>query len=294
MDAIEAYERSRNASANQTRWTLLQLLEHKTLPNCGDEIVKETDSGLALVVPSCDTYADVWPALTSAINKFWPARDIPKYLVTNNTRPQFDGFSNIAVGNDVSWSDNLKNALEVIPFDYVLLNIDDLILIDEVNHSQVMATFDKFVKARGNYLRLNPTPPGRYSIDELCPVPPGDVYRSSTVFSVWRKDVLRNVLCSGENAWEFEIAGSRRTDTYDGWYAVKRPMFKYVNLLLKGKVDPRAVREIRTSGVDYTSARKVLSPLELNIRRMRELRTRMFTLVPPAIRRPIRNVFSAS
>ena len=90
----------------------------------------------------------------------------------------------IAVGNDVSWSDNLLFALNCVAEPYVLLNIDDLILSAAVDHKAVTAVVSQFVESDGNYLRLNPTPHGNATLGDVGLVPPGDIYRSSTVFLI--------------------------------------------------------------------------------------------------------------
>jgi len=38
---------------------------------------------VAIVIPSCDKYGDLWPTLFQSINKFWPDLSFPIYLITN-------------------------------------------------------------------------------------------------------------------------------------------------------------------------------------------------------------------
>lgn len=255
--------------------------------------MKPIDAQVAMVVPSCDAYADVWPPLLQALQRFWPANGFKKYLVTNRLTPTFTGVQTLAVGDDVSWSDNLLFALDRIPEDYVLLNIDDLILCGPVHHAAVMAAISQLTDAGGNYLRLNPTPPGRSADGAIGRVPPGDIYRASTIFSLWRKDVLRAVLRPGESAWHFEIHGSVRTDAFGDWFASKRFLLSYVNLVIKGKIDPRALTVLQRQGIGYRSERRVLSRSELARRWLAEQRSRVLELLPRKLSRSIRNVFRA-
>lgn len=254
-------------------------------------MIKSIGDRIALVVPSCDTYADVWPPLLQALQRFWPANGFSKYLVTNHLLPSFPGVQTLAVGTDVSWSDNLLSGLERIPEDYVLINIDDLILCGPVDHEAVMSALSRLISAGGNYLRLNPTPAGSVAHDGIGIVPPGDIYRASTVFSVWRKDILHAVLRPRESAWHFEIHGSVRTDPFGAWFASNRFLLNYVNLVIKGKVDPRARTVLERRGITYHSPRRVLSHSELARRWMQEQRSRAFELIPRKLGRSIRNVF---
>lgn len=253
--------------------------------------MKPIDSKVALVIPSCDAYADVWPPLLQGLQRHWPDNAFAKYLVTNQQRPELAGVSVIAVGNDVSWSDNLRYALDRVTEPYVLLNIDDLILSATVDHAAVMAVVSQLVESGGNYLRLNPTPPGNPGPGGVGLVPPGDIYRSSTVFSLWRKEVLQTVLQPGESAWHFEIVGSARTDAFGEWFASKRFLLSYVNLVIKGKVDPRALAALSRSGISYESSRPLLSGRELAKRWLQEKRSQVLELLPRRLRRSIRSVF---
>lgn len=254
-------------------------------------LIKTVDSKVALVIPSCDAYADVWPSLLKGLQCYWPDNSFAKYLVTNHKQPAFAEVSVIAVGKDVSWSDNLLFALDRVAEPYVLLNIDDLILNAAVDHAAVMAVVKQLVESGGNYLRLNPTPPGSIGHGEVGLVPPGDIYRSSTVFSLWRKEVLQSVLRPGESAWHFEIDGSARTDVFDGWFASRRFLLSYVNLVIKGKVDPRALAALARCSISYDSSRPLLSGPALAKRWLQEKRSRALELLPRRLGRLIRSFF---
>ena len=253
--------------------------------------MKSVNSKVALVIPSCDAYSDVWPPLLQGLNRYWPHNAFAKYLVTNQQQPLVEDVEVIAVGKDVSWSDNLRFALDRVAEPYVLLNIDDLILTADVDHAAVMAMVSELVESGGNYLRLNPTPPGNAGPGVMDLVPSGDIYRSSTVFSLWRKEVLQSVLRPGESAWHFEIDGSVRTDIFDKWFASKRFLLSYVNLVIKGKVDPRALAALARSGISYDSSRSLLNGTGLAKRWLQEKRSRALELLPRRLGRSIRSIF---
>src|SRR5216683_775040 len=216
---------------------------------------------IAFVIPSCDRYSDLWQPLFQALRRFWPENSFRKYLITNHVSPVFEGVEVMRVGDDVSWSDNLSNVLDEITEDYVLLNIDDLIICDRVDHDRLSAVVREFISGHGNYLRLNPTPKGVDIGGAMDVVPVGDIYRASTIFSIWRKDVLKSILRPGESAWAFEIYGTSRTDCFGEWFAAKATLLSYVNLVIKGKVDPTALAALDRCGIVYRAQRPVLSRL---------------------------------
>lgn len=251
----------------------------------------DINQSIALVVPSCDRYCDVWQTLFEALRRFWPENSLPKYLVTNRLSPVIEGVSVLNVGDDVSWSDNLSSALERIPQDYVFLNMDDLILRERVDHGRFSALASEFVSRGGNYLRVNPWPKGRDVGDALDVVPAGDVYRASVVFSIFRRDVLRAILRSGESAWDFERYGSIRSDRFGAWFVGKQWLLIYVNLVVQGKVDPRAVAALDRCGIAYRAQRPVWSGLQMVKLVAKEKRSQVFGMLPRWSRRGIRNFF---
>lgn len=249
---------------------------------------------IALVIPSCDQYSDVWQTLFQALRKFWPENALPAYLITNHLSPVIEGVRVLNVGDDVSWSDNLGNALERIAEDYVFLNMDDLILCERVDHDRFSAIAKELVARQGNYLRVNPWPKGVDVGDILDAVPAGDVYRTSVVFSIFRKDVLKAILRPGESAWDFERYGSVRSDGFGAWFVGKNWLLKYVNLVIQRKVDPRAVATLARCGVGYRVQRPVWSGLQMLKLLAREKRSVVFGMLPRWSKRGIRDFFGSA
>ncbi len=247
---------------------------------------------LAILIPSCDFYSDLWPSLIQSVERFWagPVPDI--YLVSNFQKGNTSLVKFILVGDDVSWSDNLLLALKTVTAKYVLLWIDDLVLTRPLEWDSIEKKIGWFFEEEGNYLRLNPTPPGVNRRRAFSEVPPGSLYRSSTVFSIWKKTVLEAVLAPGENPWQFEISGSVRTDQFAGWYASNTFLVHYANLVVKGKINPSVLNQIRSAGVNYHGIRPVMSPRELMEYRLRKIRFRAYRFFPAKFRRSVKAWFN--
>lgn len=71
-------------------------------------------------------------------------------------------------------------------------------------------------------------------------------YRTSTVFSIWKKEVLLDLLDPAENAWQLEIAGTDRSKKYDVWYSAPTDCFGYVNLVIKRVIERRSLSRIES------------------------------------------------
>jgi hypothetical protein len=205
-------------------------------------------ANVAIVVASRDVSLDLWDPLLLLLRKHWPGCPFPVYLVTNSAGYTGRGVSTITVGADRSWSDMLAAALEQITQPYVFLWIDDHFLIQPVDDRAVLGAIDAWQQRDGNYLRLQALP----RPDEPCNayfgrLKTGAVYRASVVASIWKKTVLADLLRAGESAWDFETAGSTRSDQYDGFYSTWRTCLHLENLLIKGKVRTSALRRIDRS-----------------------------------------------
>ncbi len=259
----------------------------RSFPNRVEDRPRLKTLDLAVVVPSCDAYADIWPSFFETFFTRWPDCPFALYLVSNHSAFRDPRVTPLMVGADLGWSANLRNALRAVPEERVLLAIDDLYPTAQVDTDSVVSLIEEV--GDFDYLRLNPYPgPRRVLSERVGLVPAGDIYRTSTVFSVWRRRVLRDLLVEHESPWEFELNGSERSDRFDRWFASRRWLIPYVNLVVKRKINPVAFRQLERSGIVIRSPRQRLSTAETLLLRLRELRSWFFALVPWRLQRGIR------
>ncbi len=242
-----------------------------------------TPPSIAVLVASCDKYGDLWPLFFELFAKFWPDCPHRVHLLTNHFRPALPGVVILPVGDDTSWSGNLRRALHLIHADYILLLVDDLFLCAPVNNGAVASLCAEFAAAGGNCLKLNPTVPGdrRFSAT-LDLSSPGSPYRASAVLTLWKKDLLHALLLEGETAWDFEIEGSRRSDAHEGFYVARQGQFQIVNGVIKGRWSRRARAQVaEAAGRPATGARPV-QPLHTELLYQLALwRSRLLYRLPP-------------
>jgi hypothetical protein len=193
---------------------------------------------VALVIASCDHSSDLWPGLMMSLDRFWPGRTFPSYVITNALQANLPMVTTIPVGDDLSWSDTVLLGLKKVPQKFVLLWIDDHYLTRAVDGSRVDSTIRAFLATPGaNYLRLQTLPKADRDFNQhFGVVLPGRVYRTSVIASLWRKSVLQGLLRSGESAWQFETSGSLRADRIPGFFAAWREHFAIENMMIKGKL----------------------------------------------------------
>jgi hypothetical protein len=254
-------------------------------------MVFNSNMDIAILVVSCDKYSDMWRPFFNLFKKNWADCPFRVYLITNHQTPNFPGVTTIPVGEDRSWSDSIITALPFIVENFVLMFIDDLFLVKTVDTPKLLNILRAMIEIDASYLRLNPTVKADKPCNQLFGiVSPGTIYRTSTVLSVWKKNVLQTLLKPGENAWEFEIIGTTRADANDGFYAAWRPYFAVFNGVIKGKWRRGALltMDSQCHDIDF-SHRDIMTWREEIVLRLQIKRGQILNLLPSAWRRSIKD-----
>ncbi len=107
---------------------------------------------------------------------------------------------------------------------------------------------------------------------------PGAPYRASMQAALWRRDDLLAMLVDGENPWEFEVLGARRSDAFArGFYSATTDVLDYY----AGKWIPYGVAVCRENGVAVDlAARPMMSSDEALRRNASRVVNEAFGLVP--------------
>jgi hypothetical protein len=246
----------------------------------------------AILVVSCDKYSDLWEPFFELFSRFWPDCPYNIYLLTNNVLSDIPKITTLRTGEDISWSDNLNKAVSQLKEEYILLFLEDLFLYDFVKEKEVMQILNWMIASNANYIRMNPTQPPDKKFNELIGiVSKGTIYRASTVLSVWKKSVLMDLLKPGENAWDFEIKGTKRSDKYDGFYSARKDLFPVINGVVKGKWERGAVKKMNSLGVTINlSKRKIMSYTETIKFHLKWQVTHVLNLFPAGYRQKIKDI----
>lgn len=194
-----------------------------------------------------------------------------------------------------TWSSELREALLQLQKPFVLLWLDDFIPLSSLPLSQIIEMVDSFIAKDGNYLRLNPSPPGngQISFKAAREILPGEIYRASTIYAIWRREVLLSLLDDKESAWQFEFSGSRRSDRYRGFYSSDVVNIDCINLVIKGLMDPRAEKKLISNGISTAGIlRKRMSKQRVIYLQFLEFRSLLLNLLPWKWRAYVRGFFS--
>jgi len=192
-------------------------------------------SSVSVLVSSFDGYRDLWKPLEKSYNKYWKDCPYDIYISTNFINEGFTKFLPIATGHDKTWSDMLIKTLKKIESDYVLLTFDDLFFYNKIDTKNVIKHINNALSRDANYYQLYPSISNKTKInDDFSEKNKSTKYRNGTVWSLWKKEVLLELLDVEENAWEFEINGNFRSNSYDRFYTSNKTIIPYLNAVVKG------------------------------------------------------------
>lgn len=249
---------------------------------------------LAVLVNSCDGFADCWPAFFELFERYGgELKKAPIYLNTERKRFSWPGLNihptcvwPTSEPMRPTWSACLRKAIESISEPYILYFQEDYFLTLPVDDEAIfhgLFQLDSNPEVGVVYLgRFGPlyTRSRTYN-DLLIEVVPPSRYLVSTQCGIWRKEFLLSLLREWENAWQFEIFASRRArGTGRKFLAAspevisRRPPIDYVYTgIIKGrwKSDCVSLFAKEKINVDFTSRGMYSEPHALK-RRMELIR----------------------
>lgn len=216
----------------------------------------ENNHNCAVVVPSCDGYEDSWRPFFSFFFKYWPDCPFPVYLITGKKIYPDKRVHTIALGVDNGWANNMKTSLDSIPEKYFLYFLEDVFLTAKVGTERILTLLAMLKNDHISCLRLYPSP----APDKVYPrnkdlgiIGQNAPYRVSTMTAIWDKDAFIRLLKSGENAWQMELDGTKRSWLLDELFLSvwpESPAIEYLaTAIKKGRWQYDAVSLCHREGV---------------------------------------------
>jgi hypothetical protein len=225
------------------------------------------DQPCAILVASCDANSDLWPIFFHFFFHHYPDVSLPIYLLSNFRAYNDPRVETLCSGEDTSWSDGVRYALDHIPCPYVWMLLDDFFLDRPVNDERVNRLISQWVGVGGKYLEPtvttdggNPVPgaPLR-ELNETCA-------HAGVNSSMYRSTFLREIAQPGENPWQVNSRlASLNYAGEPGMYVLEKneePLIRFVEAV-KGRFwKPPAVDFLRSQGVEPDLGWRPCPPLE--------------------------------
>ena len=228
------------------------------------------NNDVSILVVSFDGYQDLWYPYYHCLFKYWPDCPYPIFHGSNYLVYPDPRIKSIQIGPDLDYSSNLLAMIDRIETPWIILSIEDELLSSQINTARFTNLIEVAQNNQVGYLKLSAnTPPWAFTKDktqEMGPLPKGVKYRATMGFALWNKNVLIRLLRQGENAWEFERNGSRRSNSFiEPFYcfsstAKSNPPFSYIHGVVRGRWMRNALPFLRKEGLgDYIPNRPVQS-----------------------------------
>ena len=214
----------------------------------------------AIVVISFDNYKDLWNVFFECFEKFFLNCTLPIYLITNNEKPTYSRVTVVNTGNEVSWSHRVRNALEQIPEDTLLVLLEDYFLCEQTNSAKIDGLFRIFNENGYDYMRLIPIPvQHRKDPAGVYPLDASALYGVNLQAAIWKKTYLGKLLYDDDfSAWEFEAR--QKTNSLmriDGnCAALNYAGLNYLNGVIQGKWYPRTVKKLKKHGIQISTDKR--------------------------------------
>lgn len=249
-----------------------------------------------LLVMSTDRFLPEAQVTIGQLKRLGLASRFDCHLSLGDLDPNIEDFRILHRTAPGTWSSELRSCLQQLEKPYVLLWLDDFVPLEMDPPDDIVRMIDELVSRDGNYLRVVPPKGnGPRAFGDAYEILPGEHYRTSTVFCAWKRATLLALLNDQETAWQFEYLGASRSEVYGGFFACSRFVIRYVNLIVKGLVDPRAERRLQVRGVDTSIVRKPrMNRRQLFGLQYSEFRSRSLLMLPWWLRRRIRVAFQTN
>lgn len=204
-------------------------------------------NNISILIASFDKAYDIWNITSYYFDKYWQNIPYEVFLGANGEdKSEFvpKGWKYINVGKDISWSRSMLDYLAHIDTKYVLVYLDDLMLLEKVDENKLDRSIEFMGSKNAKMLRLSPNPKpdikidkfvGRISVEDRVP------YITSLHAAIWEKEFLIKLLKYDFNPWDFETESGKTKEALankNDFYATYVKVLNYVHFVEKGEFFP--------------------------------------------------------
>ncbi len=216
---------------------------------------------VAFMVVSCDKYADLWDPFFHCLQKYWPDCPYAVYLLTNHKTYDAPDVTVVNIGEDRSYSDNLRSALSQISEPWVILWLEDVFISERVDTQRFEAIIAEAQSIPVGYLKISPDLPLSYADaagQEIGPIPKGVRYRSAIGLSLYNVETLKKLLTPEASAWDLDTS-TISNELEEPFYALtskaaRRPPIIWAHGVIKGRWYWPAIGFLRREGFGHILA----------------------------------------
>jgi len=174
-------------------------------------------NNFCILVNTTDSFEDCWYPFFKLFKKYWPEYKGKIYLNSETKEFHYNGLEIIPIKNGLvgeSWSKCLKYALNYIEDEIILYIQDDYFLNDYVQFEKIGLYANLMTNNNINCIHLTPFasqgPFENSQYMDLLKYSKKAAYKLGTQASLWKRIAMQKYLRDHENAWQFEVFGTKR------------------------------------------------------------------------------------
>ena len=229
----------------------------------------------AIVIQSYNDYYDLWSVCLDSLSSNMDLKDFDVYITTDDSRgvkleydAKFITYSKLS-----TWGQALIETVQYLvscKYEKIIFTFDDLIINNKIDVNKLLSLdLDNkdYIKLTKSHVRFYE----RFSFNQssVFRIDKNDSYGGSLVFCIVNIKFLNALLGNDElnqyNPWDYEKnINSYLVGKKIKMWACRFPLILYVNLIIKGKVDPLALFRIKYQGFTYLSDRRVMSNVDIS------------------------------
>lgn len=227
------------------------------------------ENKLCIYISSPESYSDVLDVFIRCFEMNWPSCKYPVVISTNSPKELGDNYYvkviNVAPDN---WVTRTICCLSELEYDYILLMMDDSIIMKSVNDSDIDMIVKEMDEYNLNYCKMTAAKKGVLYKDSklLNKVRKDTPYARNIFMGVYRRTYLLNELGDGslsawdiEKKWLEEARNSRGSDWYEDVVLCNKTIISVRNGVIKGVWFPSVKKEVARLGIRIESERQSTS-----------------------------------
>ncbi len=204
------------------------------------------NADIAFFILSFDNFKVTWKPCIDHLFNAWPNCPYPVYLLNNYKSCEDKRVKNLLVGEDLNWSDTLKKGLLKVKEKSIFFLYDDAFItrfdIEEIELIFKIAIENDMDSVA---LRRRVFDRGKRFNEKIYKINSTAKYRNSLFLNLIKKDILLNLLKSGESNWQFEKDGNKRSENYNFFSVLSAKLVTYKHGIVKGKWLPKTYNYLK-------------------------------------------------
>ena len=172
----------------------------------------------SVLIYSCDKYSDVWGPFFKLLFKYWKC-PYQVYVVAEKEQCLIPEVKTINV-EEGEWTDEIRSAVNQIPTKYVIGMCEDFFMRRPVRQDVIDDCIGHMEKNKDiacfnfemEYGTLEPT-----KIKNFGRKPDGSMYRQTCQPTLWRRDILSELLEGSKTPWGWELTTAPDKYSYYVW-----------------------------------------------------------------------------